>query len=194
LRAAHSGIPKLSEDLSLKIRLEKAKTAMTIGSVKFFDTAKGFGFIVPDVGGQDVFVDKAAVRSAGMSALEKGQRFSYELVQDTKGASKAIKLESVAAPMAAGSAENYSRGYAGQAEGGVASGRSSFAARRGGKRDPTSGKTVSQLAECQRKYEFYSDLGRDAFNDPVAREGYLQHAEHFYRVMNEAITRQCDEK
>jgi CspA family cold shock protein len=162
---------------------------MTIGSVKFFDTAKGFGFLIPDAGGQDVFVDKAAVRSAGLSALEKGQRFSYELAQDAKGASKAVKLETIGAPIAVGSAENYSREYARQAEplngSSAATGRFSFAARRGGKVVRAGSKTVSQLAECQRKYEFYSDLGRDAFNDPVTREGYLQHAEHFYRVMNE---------
>lgn len=162
---------------------------MTIGSVKFFDTAKGFGFIVPDSGGQDVFVDKAAVQVAGISFLEKGQRFSYELAQDAKGASKAIKLEVINPPVAVASAENYSPRYVRQPRpsGGPhpASGRSGFAARRGG--GAGDGK-ASQLAECQRKYEFYSNLGRDAFNDPVAREGYLQHAEHFYRAMNDTPT------
>ena len=53
---------------------------MTIGTVKFFNTTKGFGFISPEGGGKDVFVHISAVEKAGLSNLNEGAKVSYEEV------------------------------------------------------------------------------------------------------------------
>jgi len=66
---------------------------MTIGTVKFFDNAKGFGFIAPESGGNDAFVHISAVEAAGMSTLEKEQRVSYELENDKRGKPSAVNLK-----------------------------------------------------------------------------------------------------
>ena len=55
---------------------------MAIGTVKFFDSTRGFGFIQPEDGGKDVFVHKSAVENAGMKPLAEGQRVQYELVTE----------------------------------------------------------------------------------------------------------------
>jgi cold shock protein len=55
---------------------------MAIGTVKFFDAAKGFGFIKPEVGDKDVFVHVSAVQRAGMDTLSEGQRVSFEIVTE----------------------------------------------------------------------------------------------------------------
>ena len=55
---------------------------MAIGTVKFFDTNKGFGFIKPEDGAKDVFVHVSAVQSAGMNTLSEGQRVSFEVVNE----------------------------------------------------------------------------------------------------------------
>lgn len=55
---------------------------MAIGTVKFFDAGKGFGFIQPESGEKDVFVHVSAVQNAGMSTLSEGQRVSYEVVTE----------------------------------------------------------------------------------------------------------------
>jgi len=55
---------------------------MAIGTVKFFNTNKGFGFIQPDEGGPDVFVHITAVEKAGMRSLVEGQKVSYEVVTE----------------------------------------------------------------------------------------------------------------
>ena len=65
---------------------------MTIGTVKFFDTIKGFGFITPEGGAKDVFVHATAVEAAGMHSLAEGQRVSFDIQLDAKG-SKAVKLK-----------------------------------------------------------------------------------------------------
>ena len=57
---------------------------MPIGTVKWFNATKGFGFIQPDNGGQDVFVHISAVERAGLSNLNEGQKLSYELVADKR--------------------------------------------------------------------------------------------------------------
>ena len=57
---------------------------MTTGTVKWFNTAKGFGFIQPDNGGPDVFVHISAVERAGMAALNEGQKLGYELERDQR--------------------------------------------------------------------------------------------------------------
>jgi cold shock protein len=55
---------------------------MATGTVKFFNTQKGFGFIQPNDGGKDVFVHISAVERAGMSTLNEGQKLSYEVVSE----------------------------------------------------------------------------------------------------------------
>jgi CspA family cold shock protein len=55
---------------------------MATGTVKFFDTNKGFGFIQPESGEKDVFVHISAVQNAGMDTLTDGQRISYEVVTE----------------------------------------------------------------------------------------------------------------
>jgi CspA family cold shock protein len=55
---------------------------MAIGTVKFFNTNKGFGFIQPDEGGPDVFVHISAVEKAGMRTLSEGQKVSYDVVSE----------------------------------------------------------------------------------------------------------------
>ena len=55
---------------------------MAIGTVKFFNTQKGFGFIQPDDGSKDVFVHVSALERAGMSTLNEGQKVSYEVVTE----------------------------------------------------------------------------------------------------------------
>jgi CspA family cold shock protein len=55
---------------------------MAIGTVKFFNDSKGFGFIQPEDGEKDVFVHKSAVESAGMTTLTEGQRIRYEIINE----------------------------------------------------------------------------------------------------------------
>jgi len=55
---------------------------MAIGTVKFFNATKGFGFIAPEDGDKDVFVHISALERAGMSTLSEGQRISYEVVSE----------------------------------------------------------------------------------------------------------------
>ena len=64
---------------------------MATGTVKWFNPTKGFGFIVPDGGGKDVFVHISAVEQAGMRSLNEGQRVSFEVASDRKG-EKAVDL------------------------------------------------------------------------------------------------------
>ena len=65
---------------------------MPIGTVKFFNADKGYGFIAPEGGGNDAFVHISAVEAAGMRTLDKEQRVSYELEQDRRGKMSAVNL------------------------------------------------------------------------------------------------------
>ena len=60
--------------------------SMTIGTVKFYNAAKGFGFISPDGGGKDVFVHATAMEQAGMMSLNEGQKVSFDILPDARGA------------------------------------------------------------------------------------------------------------
>jgi CspA family cold shock protein len=64
---------------------------MAVGTVKFFNTAKGFGFITPDGGEKDVFVHITAVEAAGMGSLAEGQKVGFDIEPDARG-SKAVNL------------------------------------------------------------------------------------------------------
>ena len=67
---------------------------MPIGTVKFFNTEKGYGFIAPEDGSGDSFVHITAVERAGMSTLTPDQRVSYELERDKRGKFSAVNLQS----------------------------------------------------------------------------------------------------
>ena len=66
---------------------------MTIGTVKFFNEQKGYGFISPEGGGQDAFVHISAVERAGMRTLDRDQRVSYELETDNRGKVSAVNIQ-----------------------------------------------------------------------------------------------------
>jgi CspA family cold shock protein len=66
-----------------------------VGTVKFFNSEKGYGFIKPDSGGQDVFVHVSAVMTSGLGTLNEGQRVSFEIEPDKRGKGpKAVNLQS----------------------------------------------------------------------------------------------------
>ena len=67
---------------------------MPVGTVKFFNSAKGYGFIAPDGGEGDAFVHISAVEQAGMTTLDTDQRVSYDLEQDRRGRTSAVNLKS----------------------------------------------------------------------------------------------------
>jgi cold shock protein len=69
---------------------------LATGTVKFFNSQKGFGFIVQDGGGPDVFVHFSAVEQAGMSNLNEGQKLSFDVQADQRsGKSAAANLKAV---------------------------------------------------------------------------------------------------
>ena len=65
---------------------------MATGTVKWFNSTKGFGFIEPDEGGADAFVHITAVQKAGLKGLDEGQRVNYELVEGRGGKKSADNL------------------------------------------------------------------------------------------------------
>jgi CspA family cold shock protein len=67
---------------------------MPIGTVKFFNTDKGYGFIQPEDGSGDAFVHITAVQAAGLSTLDRDQRVSYELETDRRGKTSAVNIQS----------------------------------------------------------------------------------------------------
>ncbi len=67
---------------------------MATGTVKWFNPTKGYGFVQPDAGGNDVFVHISAVERAGLSTLNEGQKVSYELATE-KGKTSAANLKLV---------------------------------------------------------------------------------------------------
>ena len=69
---------------------------MPVGTVKWFNSTKGYGFIAPDTGGEDVFVHVSAVERAGLQSLQEGQKVSFELQTDPrKGKASAVDLKVV---------------------------------------------------------------------------------------------------
>ncbi len=66
---------------------------MPVGTVKFFNSSKGYGFISPEDGGNDSFVHISAVERAGMTTLQQSQRLSYEVQDDQRGKTSAVNLQ-----------------------------------------------------------------------------------------------------
>jgi CspA family cold shock protein len=75
-------------------RKRERKLLMPVGTVKFFNTQKGFGFIQPDDGSKDVFVHITAVERAGLRSLNEGQKVSFEIVTE-RGKQAAGNLQPV---------------------------------------------------------------------------------------------------
>ncbi len=73
----------------------KVNDQMTIGTVKFFSTCRGYGFIAPEDGSKDAFVHISAPARAGISSLNEGQRVEYELQPGRDGKSSAENLKLV---------------------------------------------------------------------------------------------------
>jgi len=65
---------------------------MAAGTVKFFNTVKGYGFIEPSEGGKDVFVHISAVERAGLNGLREGQQIAYDVERDNRGRDSAVNL------------------------------------------------------------------------------------------------------
>ena len=78
----------------LRPRANQKVCAMITGTVKFFNSAKGFGFISPDDGSKDAFVHISAVENAGMSTLAEGQKLTYDLENGRDGKVSATNLQS----------------------------------------------------------------------------------------------------
>jgi CspA family cold shock protein len=68
---------------------------MANGTVKWFNSQKGYGFIQPDDGSKDVFVHISAVERAGLGSLQEGQKLSYDLEKGQQGKFSAVNLRSV---------------------------------------------------------------------------------------------------
>ncbi|WP_129792628.1 cold-shock protein [Sphingosinicella sp. CPCC 101087] len=66
---------------------------MPVGTVKFFNTDRGYGFISNDEAGADAFVHISAVQASGLASLDQDQRVRYELETDARGKSSAVNLE-----------------------------------------------------------------------------------------------------
>jgi CspA family cold shock protein len=66
---------------------------MSVGTVKWFNSTKGYGFIEPEDGGADVFVHITAVQASGMDGLEEGQKLSFDLEEARNGKTNAVNLQ-----------------------------------------------------------------------------------------------------
>jgi CspA family cold shock protein len=73
---------------------EKQMSAPKTGTIKFYNTAKGFGFVTPDGGGKDDFVHVTALKSSGIGLLKEGDRIEYDLVEH-KGRYSAANLKKI---------------------------------------------------------------------------------------------------
>ena len=68
---------------------------MSTGTVKWFNDAKGFGFITPDDGGEDLFAHFSAINMQGFKTLKEGQKVSFEITAGNKGKKQASNIQAV---------------------------------------------------------------------------------------------------
>jgi CspA family cold shock protein len=88
-------MPVISQKASANCQLRK-DLGLATGTVKWFNSDKGYGFIAPDNGGPDVFVHVSAVQRAGLNGLSDGQKVSFEITQDRRsGKSSADDLRTL---------------------------------------------------------------------------------------------------
>jgi CspA family cold shock protein len=73
-------------------RSKKGSTAMPLGTVKWFNPTKGYGFIAPETGGKDIFVHISAVQKAGLRSLSEGEKLDFEVEQQQNGRAAAVNL------------------------------------------------------------------------------------------------------
>lgn len=83
---------------------------MPIGTVKFFNEDKGYGFIAPETGGNDAFVHISSVEKSGMRTLREQQRVSYELQEDRRGKMAAVNLQDASDTASADAPESGDQG------------------------------------------------------------------------------------
>lgn len=74
--------------------MDRGRTAMSIGTVKWFSNAKGYGFIAPDEGGEDVFAHFSAIEMDGYRSLKEGQKVEFEVTEGPKG----LQAEKIRSP------------------------------------------------------------------------------------------------
>ncbi len=80
------------DEMSSRVLLTYESKIMAKGTVKFFNSTRGFGFISPEDGSKDVFVHISAVEQSGMSGLDEGQVVSFDIEPDARGP-KAVNLQ-----------------------------------------------------------------------------------------------------
>ena len=93
--AVHNSVAALATKSPIRITSPQIVTweiEMARGTVKWFNPTKGYGFIQPQAGGKDVFVHISAVERAGLSTLNEGQQFEYE-IEENRGKTSAVNLK-----------------------------------------------------------------------------------------------------
>src|SRR5271156_1880404 len=92
---AHRSVPSFDTTAWCGWELAMQRTTMAIGTVKWFNSQKGYGFIQPEDGSKDVFVHISAVERSGIGNLREGQRLSFELERGNQGKTSAVDLREV---------------------------------------------------------------------------------------------------
>jgi CspA family cold shock protein len=166
---------------------------MATGIVKFFNDTKGFGFIIPEDGGRDVFVHKTAIELAGLSVLKKGEALSFELIKDKTGQLHASALKVLGAVDTLQSPIDRKSHVIRRAplpERGAPSNDNSNSSRHSDvDGQPVASAMLAQKPQSNEKrswqhnYDKYIEFARHA-EDLVTREGHWQHAEHYLRLLN----------
>ena len=165
---------------------------MAKGTVKFFNLAKGFGFIIPQSGGQDIFFHKSAVELADIARLAKGQQLLFDMETDSKGLTQAakLKLDPDGRSQGAGTTRlgrqggERQRGYVKRNPRSAPPDHAKAVVQPCDREGVTAGtKELNKTREWQRSYDRYSELAENC-SDFIERERCWQHAEHYLRMLN----------